>query len=149
MNHASLADIEAIKQLKARYFRLLDEKRWDALRGLFSEDFRGVFAGPHPDIQYAGPDEMIAALREALGERDADSAVPTVHHGHMPEIRLLDEDSAEGVWSMMDIVALPGAAFRGYGHYHDRYVRIDGAWRIQRTQLRRLHIESTEAPESA
>ena len=33
-----LADIEAIKQLKARYFRLLDTKQWDDLKALFARD---------------------------------------------------------------------------------------------------------------
>ena len=146
MNSESLADIEAIKQLKARYFRLLDEKRWDELRALFSDDFRGVFSGPHPDIHYAGPDEMIGALRETLGS--ADSGVPTVHHGHMPEIALTGADEAEGTWAMMDIVALPEAGFRGYGHYRDRYRRIGGAWRIARTELRRLRVEP-DAPADA
>jgi len=39
MDAATLAEIEAIKQLKARYFRLLDTKQWDAWREVFSDDF--------------------------------------------------------------------------------------------------------------
>lgn len=31
-----MADIEAIRQLKARYFRLMDQKRWDELRDVFT-----------------------------------------------------------------------------------------------------------------
>ena len=33
------ADVEAIKQLKARYCRLLDTKDWAAWRDLFTDDF--------------------------------------------------------------------------------------------------------------
>ena len=33
-----LWDIEAIKQLKARYFRYIDTKDWDAFSQLFTED---------------------------------------------------------------------------------------------------------------
>ena len=33
-----LWDIEQIKQLKARYFRLLDAKDWDAFAELFTDD---------------------------------------------------------------------------------------------------------------
>ena len=33
-----LADIEAIKQLKARYFRLMDQKKWDEWAMVFSKD---------------------------------------------------------------------------------------------------------------
>ena len=31
-------DLEAIRQLKARYFRLMDEKDWDALADVFTDD---------------------------------------------------------------------------------------------------------------
>ena len=33
-----LCDIEAIKQLKARYFRLMDQKRWDDWALVFAKD---------------------------------------------------------------------------------------------------------------
>ena len=32
------ADIEAIKRLKARYFRLMDTKQWDDFATVFAED---------------------------------------------------------------------------------------------------------------
>ena len=41
---AALWEIEAIKQLKARYCRYLDAKRWDDWRELFTDDFRFAFA---------------------------------------------------------------------------------------------------------
>jgi len=31
-------DIEAIKQLKARYFRTMDTKDWDGMRTVFTDD---------------------------------------------------------------------------------------------------------------
>ena len=36
---AALPEIEAIKQLKARYCRFLDTKDWAAWRGIFADDF--------------------------------------------------------------------------------------------------------------
>ena len=33
-----LADIEAIRQLKARYFRTLDQKDWEGYREVFTDD---------------------------------------------------------------------------------------------------------------
>jgi hypothetical protein len=35
----SLYEIEAIKQLKARYCRYLDTKDWEAWRTIFADDF--------------------------------------------------------------------------------------------------------------
>ena len=35
-----LQDIEEIKRLKARYFRLMDTKDWDGFRAIFATDVR-------------------------------------------------------------------------------------------------------------
>jgi hypothetical protein len=135
MDAATLAEIEAIKQLKARYFRLLDTKQWDAWREVFSDDFEADVetGGVHPPLHFASPEEMVAKNREIL------ATAVTVHHGHMPEITLTGPDTASGVWAMMDIVKL-GAGFRGYGHYHEEYVKRDGRWRMRRLRLTRLEV---------
>lgn len=135
MDAATLAEIEAIQQLKARYFRLLDTKQWDAWREVFSDDFSAVVAGGdvHPDVEFASPEEMVARNRELL------ATAVTVHHGHMPEITLHGPDRASGIWAMMDIVKL-GAGFRGYGHYHEEYVKRNGRWQIRRLTLTRLVV---------
>lgn len=133
MDAATLAEIEAIKQLKARYFRLLDTKQWDAWREVFSDDFSAEVDGGsrHPTVRFTSPDEMVATNRKLL------DGVVTVHHGHMPEIALTGPDTATGVWAMMDLVRL-GEGFRGYGHYHEEYVKQGGRWRIRRLRLTRL-----------
>ena len=135
MDAATLAEIEAIKQLKARYFRLLDTKQWDAWRDVFSDDFTGRVEGGslHAPIDFASPEELVASNRKILA-----SAV-TVHHGHMPEITLTGPTSATGIWAMMDLVKL-GAGFRGYGHYHEEYVKHGGHWQIRRLRLERLEM---------
>ncbi|NOT53085.1 MAG: SnoaL-like domain-containing protein, partial [Deltaproteobacteria bacterium] len=38
-------EVEQIQQLKARYFRLMDQKRWDEWRELFTEDVTAVYHG--------------------------------------------------------------------------------------------------------
>jgi hypothetical protein len=129
-----LGEVEAIKQLKARYFRLLDSKQWDQWREVFTEDFRGEFHGPHPVVRIDGRDEMVESIRNLLAD------VPTVHHGHMPEIEIMGADTAKGIWAMVDVVKL-GAGFTGYGHYHEEYRKVDGRWRIASMRLTRLHIE--------
>ncbi len=135
MDARALAEIEAIQQLKARYFRLLDTKQWEAWREVFSDDFTAEVdgAGVHPTIRFESPEEMVARNRETL------ASAATVHHGHMPEITLTGPDTATGIWAMMDIVKL-GAGFRGYGHYHEEYVKQGGAWRIRRLRLTRLAV---------
>jgi len=135
MDAATLAEIEAIKQLKARYFRLLDTKQWDAWREVFSDDFEADVEGGsvHAPVHFASADEMVARNREIL------ATASTVHHGHMPEIDLTGPDTATGIWAMVDEVAL-GAGFRGFGHYHEEYVKRGGRWRIRRLRLTRLKL---------
>jgi hypothetical protein len=82
---------------------------------------------------------MVARNRKLLA-----SAV-TVHHGHMPEIAITGADTATGIWSMVDVVRL-GAGFRGYGHYHEEYVKQAGRWRIRRLRLTRLDVVPLDSP---
>ena len=97
-----LIEIEEIKKLKAKYFRLMDKKLWDEWADLFTEDVTAVYEGPHPDIHYNGRDEIVKITSETLA-----NAV-TAHHGHMPEIELKGPTEATGTWAMYDFVKMPG-----------------------------------------
>jgi hypothetical protein len=71
-----LTAIEEIKQLKARYFRFLDQHKWDDFAALFDSNLV-VNIGEST----TGPkdrDSFIASVRAHL-----DGAV-TVHQGHTP-----------------------------------------------------------------
>ena len=132
---AELVEIEEIKQLKARYFRLMDEKRWDEWAEVFAADFEGTIHGPHPVLHFHGRDDIVSQNRKIL------ATAPTVHHGHMPEIELTGATRAKGVWAMFDYVELPEFTLRGYGHYREEYVKQDGRWKIARMELTRLRCD--------
>lgn len=136
-----LPHIEAIRQLKARYFRLLDQKRWDEWREVFTDDVEirtpDDTGDPEPVV---GRDAFVDGLRAMI------DTVPTVHHGHMAEIAI-DGDTATGVWSMEDHLFWPPESGLGHmwgtGWYEETYRRgDDGAWRIATMHLRRIRIES-------
>jgi hypothetical protein len=61
----------------------------------------------------------------------------------MPEIELIDDDHARGIWAMNDVVDHPDYLLVGVGHYHEDYVREDGVWKVARMQLTRLREERT------
>jgi hypothetical protein len=132
-------DIEAIKQLKARYFRLMDTKDWEAMRReVFAHDVVVDTSSSGGGV-IAGADPFVAFLREAIGD------VVTVHHGHMPEIELTSATTATGIWAMEDMLRWPnGMELHGYGHYHETYEKVDGAWRIKSTTLTRLRTDFTQ-----
>ena len=121
-------DIEAIRRLKARYFRTMDTKDWDGMREVFTDDVVMDTTDSGGTV-VTGADEFIAFLRETL-----DGTV-TVHQGHMPEIDLTSEATATGIW------ALNGMRLDGYGHYHETYEKRGDGWRIKSSKLTRLHAD--------
>jgi SnoaL-like domain len=131
---AALADIEAIRQLKARYFRLMDSHAWTEFGEVFCRD--AVLAGG--DQQITGRSAVVAFVsRMSDGVRSA-------HQGFLPEIEILGSGAARGTWAMSDYYEVrgtdPPVGFTGFGHYHDRYAYEDGAWRIAASRLTRIKI---------
>jgi hypothetical protein len=134
-----LLHIEAIKQLKADYFHLMDTKRWEEWRELFTEDFTVAGAA----AAQGGRDAFVHFVREHL------QTVSSRHEGSMPVIEILSETSARGRWSMSDDLRLPAGhpwtgahpiRRLGYGHYDEEYRREDGRWRISSMRLSRLRV---------
>jgi ketosteroid isomerase-like protein len=138
----SLLAVEEIKQLKARYFRLMDTKQWDEWADLFTEDCV-VWVEDQPDVTYTSRDQFVSSTSSILAE------AVTAHHGHMPEITIEppgDDDLARGIWAMEDYVQIPtpdgDITLKGYGHYHEHYRRgDDGRWRIASLRLERLRVD--------
>ena len=134
--------IEAIRHLKARYFRLMDTKQWDALAGCFTRDL--CVRTPEGEIYVRGGAQYAAALRQSL-----EHAV-SCHQGLTAEIDVLPDGSATGIWAMQDVIewetAHPRTGWKsilGRGHYHETYRMEDGAWRIATLTLTRLRLDIT------
>ncbi len=126
----------AICALKARYCRLLDTKQWDEWRALFTEDYEldVSAAGGGPPIK--GRDAAMASVLASIGQ------AVTAHQVHFPEVEL-NGDVALAIFPMQDRVIFgPGKpSLTGYGHYHDRLVRVNGEWKIAALKLTRLHMD--------
>ena len=143
----TLLAIEEIRRLKARYFRLMDTKDWARFGALFAPDAIFDVQGAleeNPDLSSLG-DPIVG--RDAIVEyvRNGITPITSAHYGHMPEIEILSPDEATGIWALEDVlrppVGGPFTLFRGYGHYHERYRRIDGAWCIAALKITRLMVE--------
>ena len=110
-----LLDRAAIKELKARYFRLVDAKDWEAWREVFTDDVRVRL----PDLEpFVGADTWVAFVAEGM------AATQSAHHGHMPELTLDGPTEAHGLWSLADYVEWPPdpetgerRGQKGYGRY--------------------------------
>jgi len=131
----------AIAAVKARYCRALDTKDWAAFADVFTEDFDidGTDAG---GWRIQGRDAAVKAIRASV------ELAQTAHQVHSPEMEIKG-DVANVIWAMQDRVIWSAArrprpdmgGHTGYGHYHERYVRKDGQWRIAAQRLTRLIVD--------
>jgi SnoaL-like domain len=135
-----LEAIEEIKNLKARYFRLLDCKRWDELTSVFTADMQVVT--PQGAVWMSGGANYVASLKFGL-----ERAV-SCHQGFSSEIDIIDAEHAKGIWAMQDVIEWedrhPREGWKsilGRGHYHETYRKEAGAWRIATLTLTRLRLD--------
>jgi hypothetical protein len=132
-----LHELEAIKRLKYRYCRCLDEKKWDELEQCLTEDAISAYG----DGQYSfnGRAAIMEFLRDALGTSKRISR----HRVHQPEIDFTSPTTATGIWALDDVVieTSGGITIRGAAFYYDEYVKIGGAWKIRSTGYQRLYEE--------
>lgn len=123
-----LLDLEAIRTLKSRYLRGLDEQDWDGVRELLTDDLEFH----HPTIgHFTEADAMVSAVRERV------VGVRTVHQGHDPEITL-HGDTADGQWGLQSFVFSdtdPSLRIPRFARYHDRFRRENGQWRMSFIEL--------------
>lgn len=139
MNPNDLIVIEEIRQLKARYFLLMDQKKWDEWGNVFCEDVV-IDTTQEGTPLIHGRQAFLDFLPQML------EGVTTVHHGHMSVIDITGPTTATGTWSMEDMLWFPestgGAKIWGMGWYFEKYRKDpDGAWRIEELKLRRIRVE--------
>jgi len=142
MDMQQLQDLEDIRQLKSRYFRLMDTQQWEAWQDCFTVDISAFYEGA-PRASAALPTDIGCEGRPALvaGVSGLMTGAKSMHQGFMPEIELTSATTAKAIWAMFDYVRLPTCHFKGWGHYHEEYVKQNGAWKLKKIHLTRLHTE--------
>lgn len=133
----ALLELEAIKRLKAKYFRVLDTKDWAQMRECLHKDCVARYDGGK--YSFDGCDRIIAFFSQYL---DAPTKI-TLHQAHHAEIDLIDETRATGIWYLQDMVIDMdnNTTLRGAGFYSDEYVKVDGKWQIKVTGYERTFEE--------
>jgi hypothetical protein len=132
-----LLEIYAIQQLKHRYLRCLDQKGWDDLRTLLTDDCHAIYGGGAKELD--GADAILGFLTESMGSH----GMLTSHRCTQPEIELLGPGEAAGRWALEDVVIHQdfGVTIHGASFYEDRYRKVDGEWRICATGYKRTYEE--------
>ncbi len=140
-----LLDIESIKQLKHAYFRCLDTANWDEMAGLFHPDVEVHFIGGSYEWTLSGRDEYLGAVQQAFHAGSVGH-----HNGHQPEIQILGDDEATGLWYLADHMWILEHRFQtsGTALYWDRYRKYGGRWTIRETRYRRIYEVNQQLAEN-
>jgi hypothetical protein len=141
---ARLEDLEAIRQLKARYLRACDLKQ--------VEDVRSCFLPGSVRIAYQGfpiftnRDDFVDLFREMACR----GGVYDMHHATNAEIELSGEGRARGLWSLnfRTILLETSSVTHLVVEYEDAYLRQDGRWWISETESRITSFLSEEIDEA-
>jgi len=134
-----MEDIEAIKKLKAKYFRCVDKKLWEEMETVLTEDAVADYGMGIELLQ--GRKEIIEFLKKNLGR---DSMI-SVHQGHNPEIEITSDTTARGVWVLNDrLIIQTIATLNGWRYYEDEYVKVNGEWKKKSTKIANILEEWTQ-----
>ncbi|HUO38319.1 MAG TPA: nuclear transport factor 2 family protein [Mycobacterium sp.] len=132
-----------LTQAKARYCYTLDSRDWAGFADLMSEDIEvDVTDGNTAVPVITGRDNAVEMIRSSL------TSARTAHQVHTPLMRA-SADEAQVIWAMQDrVVWADGPALTGYGHYHERWVRRDGQWKLASLKLTRTIMEFSSTGDS-
>lgn len=132
---ARLEDIDAIKQLKARYLNACDRQDPEAVRACFAEG--EVIIDMASFGHCSNRDEFVDGIFIPRGCHDH---VLDMHHCSNPEIEILDAENATGIWGLnyRNINTQDHTLTLLSAVYHDEYRKINGEWKVScsRTEYR-------------
>lgn len=149
--HQEIVVADAIADLKAQYYRLMDAKRWDEWCELLAPHAVVDMSVEPAAIRSAGlrvPEDLAMKWQ---GLEEIRAAVPGVmagfafsHHWRMQELERLSPTRARGTWSIADMVRRKNGigvkGYRGFGHDSDVYVSDGARWFIESTTRTRQLI---------
>jgi bile-acid 7alpha-dehydratase len=137
-----LEEIEAIKRLKHKYFRCLDQKKWDELATCFTEDAVSSYHGGR--YRFQGRDKIMEFLSRSLTSRRVG-----MHQGHHPEVDLTSETTATGIWEaeayLIDLKE--DTSMHEVTFYEDQYVKENDQWKIKSTGYTNVFEETWNRPD--
>lgn len=125
-----LEAIEAIRQLKSRYLFCCDRKDPEGVRDCFAPgevtiDFGRIGVFTHRD-----------QLVDVFTRLGCVEHVIDMHHGVNPQIELVDDNNARGIWGLHYVMinTRDKQLVELGSYYHDEYIKLDGQWKISATR---------------
>lgn len=146
-----LAAIEAIRRIKARYFRGVDCNDTELVRSILADDcvldYRGCCTDPRSGRDYFPAMNIVLEGRGSWTSGGLQElGIVSVHHSHDSDIEITGESTASAIWSMTDRLFMPaGSPYQqmiGWGYYHETYEKVAGQWRLKTLRISRIRVES-------
>lgn len=125
-----LEDLEAIKQLKARYCEICDDDHNpDRITSVFADD--GVWEG-----RGIGHAEGHEAIRELF--KRFQSMISFSQHMVMNPVIEVEGDTAKGTWYFLGPFTMTegNQAKWQAARYHEDYVKVNGEWKIAHLRVK-------------
>lgn len=147
-----LAAIEAIRDIRAKYWRGVDTSDGELVRSILAEDcvldYMGCCTDPVSGVDHMPEMNVVLKGRFSwISDAFEGPRIVTVHQGHQHEIVVSGKTSAEGIWYFTDrFFVPPGGSFTrltGYGTYHDTYEKADDGWKLKTTRIERIWVETS------
>ena len=145
-----LVAIEAIRELKAKYWRGVDSGDGALVRSILAEDCvldcSGCCTDPASGVDHMPQMNIIMRGRDSWQTSNLDNPrLITVHQGHQCEIEVTSTAEASGIWAFTDRFFMPPDSpftrLTGYGYYHDTYAKVGDAWLLKTMRFTRLWVE--------
>ena len=129
----ALEDINAIRELKARYLRACDRKQPEVMRDCFVEKGALIEADNFPSFN--DREGWVKVFTELAVNNPN---VMDTHHGQNPQITLTGPDAASAIWDLQftQINLKERTVVNLAGEYRDEYVRSGGRWWISSQRFR-------------
>lgn len=124
-----MEDIEAIRQLKARYFHACDRKQVDVLRDCFAEG--EIFIDYGAIGQFTQREAFLAVYQQMA----CHPHIIDMHHGQNAQIEWQSPAEARALWDLYfhQINQQTGMLTQLGGFYRDRFIKENGRWVIVET----------------
>ena len=129
-----LADRLELHELPGRYGDAIDDRNWDQLRNIFTDD--AVF-----DLTGVGS-RRLEGINDIVDFMNVDAEHPKTH---MMTNIYVDVD-VEKVTMNFRIVALLGKGLVGTASYYDHVVRTDDGWRVKHRECMVHRRDKLDAP---
>lgn len=128
----AIEEIEEIKKLHHRYINLMDALKYDEVIDLFTDDCTS-------EVRNSGAKHGKKEIEDIYYKMLANKRGAVRNDGHMaiqPEITIIDETTAQGVWLIYMLFSKPVINWV-QGKNECEYKKVDGQWKIHKLRFTR------------